>query len=92
MKSCKVTIKDAKPQVGIFEIVEGQMLIDAEDTQTMGIAVDLTDEEADIVYDYLFRKAARLKDAGLEDSKCYPLLLSVTHKIRRAKGAKKDGI
>lgn len=27
-------IKDAKPQVGIFELVDGQLLIDSEDVQT----------------------------------------------------------
>lgn len=32
-KTYAVKIKDSKPQVGIFEIVEGELLIDSEDTQ-----------------------------------------------------------
>ena len=36
MSTYKVTIKDSKPQVGIFEIVDNILLIDSEDTQTVG--------------------------------------------------------
>lgn len=45
------------------------------------IRIELTEEEADVLDDYIFRKACRLSDAGLEDSKCYPNLMSVHHKI-----------
>ena len=44
--------------------------------------VCLTYEESKVVSDYLFRKACKLKEAGLEDSECYPLLMSAYHKIR----------
>ena len=35
------------------------------------INIKLTEEEAEVVSDYIFRKVCRLEDAKLEDSYCY---------------------
>jgi len=48
------------------------------------IEVELTEEEAEVVADYLFRKVCRLKDSNLEDSYCYPRLYSAYRKIGAA--------
>lgn len=45
------------------------------------ITITLTEEEADVIDNYIFRKACRLEEANLKDSKCYPNLMSVHHKI-----------
>lgn len=47
------------------------------------IKLELTEEEAEVLDSYIFRKAIRLKEAGLEDSKCYPLLMSVHNKLQK---------
>lgn len=47
--------------------------------------VTLTGEELDVVDDYIFKKACRLKDSGLDDSKCYQALMSVHRKLQEAK-------
>ena len=56
------------------------------------IKIELTDEEAEVVGDYIFRKVCRLEDAKLEDSYCYPRLYSAYHKLFAAlnKGKKED--
>ena len=46
------------------------------------MGIDLTYEEREVLLDYLFRKLTNLKNAGLEDSKCYPLLQSAYYKIK----------
>ena len=48
------------------------------------IKIELTDEEAEVVGDYIFRKVCRLEDAKLEDSYCYPRLYSAYHKLSAA--------
>ena len=45
------------------------------------IKIELTDEEAEVVGDYIFRKVCRLEDADLKDSYCYPRLYSAYHKL-----------
>ena len=49
------------------------------------IKIELTDEEAEVVDNYIFRKMCRLEDAHLEESFCYPRLASAHRKIQRAK-------
>ena len=48
------------------------------------IKIELTDEEADVVGDYIFRKVCKLEDAKLEDSYCYPRLYSAYRKLSAA--------
>lgn len=45
------------------------------------VTVTLTVEEAEVVNDYIFRKAIRLEDAHLEDSRCYPALMGAHIKL-----------
>ena len=45
------------------------------------INIKLTEEEAEVVSDYIFRKVCKLEDAKLEDSYCYPRLYSAYHKL-----------
>jgi len=49
------------------------------------IKLELTEEEAEVLADYLFKKCARLEESGLTDSRCYPLLYSIKHKINEQK-------
>ena len=56
------------------------------------IKIELTEEEAEVVGDYIFRKVCRLEDAKLEDSYCYPRLYSAYHKLFAALNKdKKEG-
>ena len=43
----------------------------------------LSEEELEVVMECVMRKAMRLEEAGLADSKCYPLLMSAHHKLRK---------
>ena len=55
------------------------------------INIKLTEEEAEVVSDYIFRKVCKLEDAKLEDSYCYPRLYSAYHKLSAAlKDAEKE--
>ena len=55
------------------------------------INIKLTEEEAEVVSNYIFRKVCRLEDANLKDSYCYPRLYSVYHKLSVAlKDVKKE--
>ena len=56
------------------------------------INIKLTEEEAEVVSDYIFRKVCRLEDAKLEDSYCYPRLYGAYRKLSVAlnKGKKED--
>lgn len=45
------------------------------------IKIELTQEEAEVLSNYLDRKLYRLEEAGLTDSYCYPKLYSIKHKI-----------
>ena len=55
------------------------------------IKIELTEEEAEVISNYIFKKVCRLEDAKLEDSYCYPRLYSVYHKLSAAlKDVKKE--
>ena len=45
------------------------------------INIKLTEEEAEVISNYIFKKVCRLEDANLKDSYCYPRLYSVYHKL-----------
>ena len=45
------------------------------------INIKLTEEEAEVVSDYIFRKVCRLEDAKLEDSYRYPRLYGAYRKL-----------
>ena len=56
------------------------------------ISIELTEEEAEVVSNYVFRKICKLEDSKLEDSYCYLRLYSAYHKIYNAlQNAKKEG-
>lgn len=46
---------------------------------------DFTNDEIEVVADYLFKKICRLEEADLKDSRCYPLLLSFYRKLLKLK-------
>ena len=48
------------------------------------IKIELTEEEAEVISNYIFKKVCRLEDANLKDSYCYPRLYSVYHKLSAA--------
>ena len=56
------------------------------------IKIELTEEEAEVISNYIFRKVCRLEDAKLEDSYCYPRLYGAYRKLFAAlnKDKKKD--
>ena len=48
------------------------------------IKIELTEEEAEAISNYIFRKVCRLEDAKLEDSYCCSRLYSAYHKLSAA--------
>ena len=48
------------------------------------IKIELTEEEAEVISNYIFKKVCRLEDANLKDSYCYPRLYSAYHKLAAA--------
>ena len=55
------------------------------------IKIELTEEEAKVISNYIFKKVCRLEDTKLEDSYCYPRLYSTYHKLSAAlKDVKKE--
>ena len=55
------------------------------------INIKLTEEEAEVISNYIFRKVCRLEDANLKDSYCYPRLYSAYRKLSAAlKDIKKE--
>ena len=55
------------------------------------IKIELTEEEAEVISNYIFKKVCRLEDANLKDSYCYPRLYSAYHKLSTAlKDIKKE--
>ena len=55
------------------------------------IKIELTEEEAEVISNYIFKKVCRLEDAKLEDSYCYPRLYSAYRKLSVAlKDEKKE--
>lgn len=47
------------------------------------IKLELTKEEAEVLRDYTERKCIKLEDAGLKDSKCYPILYKITLELQK---------
>ena len=45
------------------------------------IKIELTEEEAKVISNYIFKKVCRLEDANLKDSYCYPRLYNAYHKL-----------
>lgn len=56
----------------------------------MEITITLTEDEVEVIDSYIFRKACRLEESGLTDSKCYPRLMSVHRKIVKAQNEKNN--
>ena len=55
------------------------------------IKIELTEEEVEVISNYIFKKVCRLEDAKLEDSYCYPRLYSAYRKLSAAlKDEKKE--
>ena len=48
------------------------------------IKIELTEEEAEVISNYLFKKVCRLEDANLKDSYCYPRLYGAYRKLSAA--------
>ena len=48
------------------------------------IKIELTEEEAEVISNYIFKKVCRLEDAKLEDSYCYPRLYNAYYKLSAA--------
>ena len=48
------------------------------------IKIELTEEEAEVISNYIFKKVCRLEDADLKDSYCYPRLYSAYRKLSAA--------
>ena len=55
------------------------------------IKIELTEEEAEVISNYIFKKVCRLEDTKLEDSYCYPRLYSAYHKLTAALNKDKKG-
>jgi len=51
------------------------------------ITITITESEAEVVDNYIFRKMCRLEDANLKETHCYPRLESVHRKIQRARNS-----
>lgn len=49
----------------------------------MEIKLDLTEREADILDDYIFRKIIRLEENGLTDAECYKLFQKVHRELTK---------
>ena len=47
------------------------------------MTITLTDEEVDVLKDYLTRKTMRLEECGIKDSRCYLAMMSILFKIYR---------
>ena len=45
------------------------------------MVLELNENEADVLKDYLTRKTMRLEEAGLSDSKCCLAMTSILYKI-----------
>jgi hypothetical protein len=48
------------------------------------ITITLTESEAEVVDNYIFRKACRLEDANLKETHCYPRLYRTHQALSRA--------
>ena len=45
------------------------------------IKIELTEEEAEVISNYIFKKVCRLEDAKSEHPYCHPRLYSTNHKL-----------
>ena len=54
------------------------------------IKIELTEEEAEVISNYIFKKVCRLEDAKLEDSYCCPRLYSAYRKLSAALNKDKE--
>lgn len=45
------------------------------------LEINLTEKEAEVLDNYIFRKCCKLKDSGLDDSDCYKALSEIRRKI-----------
>ena len=46
--------------------------------------ITLTEDEAEMLESYLFRKQINLENSNLTDAKCYPLICSIRKKLRKS--------
>lgn len=68
-------------------VVDGEPLTINSENLISFTNLPLTEDEAEVLDNYLFRKICRLEDAGLTDSHCYPLLCSMRRKLIHAQKA-----
>lgn len=68
-------------------VMENNSLTIKPENQVYNLLLPLTDDEAEVLENYLFKKICKLEDAGLTDSHCYPLLCSIRRKLLRSKKA-----
>ena len=66
-------------------LMENTSLTIKPENQTWEILLPLTDEESEVLENYLFKKMCRLEESGLTDSHCYPLLCSIRRKLLKSK-------
>ena len=45
--------------------------------------ITLTEDEAEMLETYLFRKQINLENSNLTDAKCYPLICSIRKKLSK---------
>ena len=46
--------------------------------------ITLTEDEAEMLENYLFRKQINLENSNLTDAKCYPLICSIRKKLLKS--------
>lgn len=46
--------------------------------------ITLTEDEAEMLETYLFRKQINLENSNLTDAKCYPLICSIRKKLLKS--------
>ena len=68
-------------------VMENTSLTIKPESQVWELLLPLTDDESEVLENYLFKKMCKLEDAGLTDSHCYPLLCSIRRKLLRSKKA-----
>ena len=68
-------------------VMENTSLTIKPESQVYNLLLPLTDDESEVLENYLFKKICKLEDAGLTDSHCYPLLCSIRRKLLRSKKA-----
>lgn len=51
--------------------------------------ITLTEDEAEMLETYLFRKQINLENSNLTDAKCYPLICSIRKKLLKSSSQSK---